>query len=184
MHSSESSILLGDEGLVNSPFFSENNEMIATPTDNKVSKYSFYSRLSHYMEGHIIGDSNRASVELCILSEASVFVRNMDLMKKDKEEKAFLAKYVSIIDEIEDREFKDALVRINMRQRYKGAKKDNNGHSLWRKYKTELTDLRSFSKKNPGIGNLAELSSGSTQLRQMKKPLVQGKHPVEFLLCC
>jgi hypothetical protein len=53
-------------------------------------------------------------------------------MKKDKKEKAFLAKYVSIIDEIEDEEFEDALVRNNMRRRYKGAMIDNNGQSLWR----------------------------------------------------
>jgi hypothetical protein len=58
-------------------------------------------------------------------------------------------------------------------------------HSLWCKYETELTDLRSFAKEILGIGNLAELPSGSTQLRHMKKPLVQAlwtaKHPVEIL---
>jgi hypothetical protein len=51
-------------------------------------------------------------------------VRDMDPMKKDQKEKAYLAKYVSIIDEIEDEEFEDALVHNNMRKRYKGAKKD------------------------------------------------------------
>ncbi len=133
---------------MNSPYFSENNDMMASsPTDNKVGKYSFYSCLSHYIEGRKIGQSNRASVELCILSKTGAFVCNMNSMKKDKKEKAFFAKYVSIIDEIEDEEFEDALVRNNMRQRYKGAKKDNNGQSLWRKYKTELTNLRSFAKK-------------------------------------
>jgi hypothetical protein len=168
MDSSESGILLGDKGLANSPYFSENNDMMASlPTDNEVSKYSFHSCLSHYMEGHKIGESNRASVEICILSEAGAFVRDMDPMKKDKEEKAFLAKYVSIIDEIEDKEFEDALVRNNICRRYNGAMKDNNGQSLWRKYKTELTDLRGFAEKNPGIGNLVELPSGSTQLRRM-----------------
>jgi hypothetical protein len=165
MHSSVLGILLGEEGLVNSPHFSENNDMIASlPTDNEVSKYSFYSHLSHYMEGHKIGETNCASVELCILSEAGAFVCNIDQMKKDKKEKAFLAKYESIINEIEDEEFEDSLVRNNMRQRYKGAKKDNNGQSLWQKYKTELTDLH------------------------MKKPLVQAlwtaKYLVQFLLCC
>ena len=146
--SSMSGIPLGDKGLVNSPHFSENNYMMASlPTDNKVSKYSFYYCLSHYMEGHKIGESNRASVELCILSEAGAFVHNMDPMKKDKKEKAFFAKYVSIIDEIEDEEFKNESIRSNMRQKYKGAKKDNNGQNLWRKYKTELTNLRSFAKK-------------------------------------
>jgi hypothetical protein len=82
---SVSGILLGDEGLVNSPHFSENNYMMASlPTDNELSKYSFYSCLSHYMDGHKIGKSNCASVELCILSEAGAFVCDMDPMKKDK----------------------------------------------------------------------------------------------------
>jgi hypothetical protein len=67
IHSSTSGIPLGDKGLVNSLHFSENNDMMASlPTDNKVSKYSFYYCLSHYMEGHKIGKSNHASVELCI----------------------------------------------------------------------------------------------------------------------
>ncbi len=52
-------------------------------------------------------------------------------MKNKKKEKAFWAKYVSIIEEIEDKEFEDELVHTNMRQRYKGAMKDNNGQSLW-----------------------------------------------------
>jgi hypothetical protein len=68
---------------------------------------------------------------------------------------------------------------------YKGAKKLNSPKSLWRKYEAELTCLRTFAKKNPGIGNLAELPSGSTQLRHMKKPLVQSlwkeKYPVRNL---
>jgi hypothetical protein len=114
MRSSKPAVLLGNEGLVNSPYFSENNDMMASLlTDNEVGKYSFYSCLSHYMEGHKI------SVELCILSEAGAFVRNMDLMKTDKKEKVFFVKYVSIIDEIEDKEFEDALVHNNMRQRYR-----------------------------------------------------------------
>jgi len=67
------------------------------------------------MEGHKISESNRAAVELCLLSEAGTFVRSMDPMKKDNKERAFFAKYVSIIDEIEDDQFKDKeLVRENV----------------------------------------------------------------------
>ncbi len=56
--SSMSGIPLGDKCSVNSPHFSKNNHMMASlPTDNKVSKYSFYSCLSHYMEGRKIGKS-------------------------------------------------------------------------------------------------------------------------------
>jgi ribosomal protein L28 len=41
-------------------------------------------------EGHKISESNRAAVELCVLSEAGAFVRNMDPMKKEKKRGFFL----------------------------------------------------------------------------------------------
>ena len=102
---------------------------------------------------------------------------------KDIKERAFFAKYISIVNEIEDDQFvNEALVHENMRRRYKGAKKDHTAQNLWRKYEQELTLLRTFAKKIPGIGKLAELSSGSTQLRHMKTPLVESlwkeKNPV------
>jgi hypothetical protein len=72
-----------------------------------------------------------------------------------------------------------------MLMRYKNAKKDNKGTSLWRKYEAELWELRNFSKKIPGVGSLLELPSGSNQLKHMKMPLVEAlwreKHPV--MLC-
>jgi hypothetical protein len=87
-------------------------------------------------------------------------------MKKDKKERVYFAQYLSILHEIEDDQFEDEESACeNMHLRYKGAKKDNFVHSLWRKYKKGLLYLRSFAKKNPRIGNLAELPSGSTQLR-------------------
>jgi hypothetical protein len=71
-----------------------------------------------------------------------------------------------------------------MRLRYKNAKKENTGTSLWRKYEAELTQLRNFSKKIPGVGGLSEFPSGSNQLRHMKLPLVEAlwreKHPVLY----
>ncbi len=84
----------------------------------------------------------------------------------------------------------EALSRESMLRRYKGAKKDHTVQSLWRKYEQELTLLRTFAKKIPGIGNFAELPSGSTQLWHMKTPLVQSlwkeKNPVRnyFRLTC
>ena len=109
-------------------------------------------------------------------------MRNMDPMKKDIKERAFFAKYISIVNEIEDDQFvNEALVRENMRRRYKGAKKDHTA-SLWRKYEQELTLLRTFAKKIPGIGNLAELPSGSTQLRHMKKPMVESLWKEKYLV--
>ena len=112
-------------------------------------------------------------------------MRNMDPMKKDIKERAFLTKYISIVDEIEDDQFvEEGLVRDKMRRIYKGAKKDHTAQSLWRKYEQELTLLRTFAKKIPGIGNLAELPSGSTQLKHMNTPLVQSlwkeKNPVRI----
>jgi hypothetical protein len=184
--SKESVPLFGGDLVLGSPTFSLDNEQVAdSPTDNEVSKYSFYQRLTHYMEGHKISELNRAAVELCILSEAGAFVRNMDPMKKDIKEMAFLAKYISIVDEIEDDQFvNEALVREKMHRIYKGAKKVHTARSLWRKYEQELTLLRTFAKKIPGIGNLAELPSGSTQLKHMKTPLVQSlwkeKNPVRI----
>ena len=89
----------------------------------------------------------------------------MDSMKKDRKERAFFAKYLSIVNEMDDEQFNDEeTVRESIRQRYKGAKKDNSAQSVWRKYETELTGLRTFAKKNPGTGNLAVLPSGSMQL--------------------
>ena len=45
-----------------SPNFSDHNDMMPDlPTDNEVSKYSFYSRLSHYMEGCKISESNHVA---------------------------------------------------------------------------------------------------------------------------
>jgi hypothetical protein len=88
--SKESVPLFGVELVNGSPTFSlDNDQMADSPTDNEVSKYSFYSRLTHYMEGHKISESNRAAVELCLLPESGAFVKNMDPMKKDIKERAF-----------------------------------------------------------------------------------------------
>ena len=53
----QNSVQLYDNGvLCDSPpdFAGHNDPMVDSPTDNEVSKYSFYSRLTHYMEGHKI----------------------------------------------------------------------------------------------------------------------------------
>jgi hypothetical protein len=163
-------------------FSSDVNRDAATPTDNEVSRYSFFDRLKHYMEGNLITEGNRASVEMCILVEAGSAVRGMDPMKKEKKEQVYFAKYLAILDEIEDSTFSNDHIRHSMRLRYKNAKKDNTGTSLWRKYEAELHELRNFSKMIPGVGSLSELPSGSNQLKHMKMPLVEAlwreKHPV------
>ncbi len=69
-------------------------------------------------------------------------------------------KYMRILDEIEDDQFVDEFVHDAMRRRYKMAKKNNTGQSLWQKYESELTEIQNFAKKIPGIGSLSELPSG------------------------
>ena len=68
-----------------SPLFSpNNNDDPLTPTDNEVSRYSFFDRLRHYLEGNKISEATRAAVELCIFVEAGTAVCDMDRMKKEK----------------------------------------------------------------------------------------------------
>ena len=109
-------------------------------------------------------------------------VRGMDPMKKEKKESVFFQSYMSILDEIDDDMFVHENIRVNMRIKYKNAKKENSEQSLWRKYETELMEIRNFAKKIPGVGSLSELPSGSNQLRHMKMPLVEAlwkeKNPV------
>ena len=143
-----------------------------TPTDNEVSRFSFCDRLKHYMDGNLITKANRTSVEMCILVEAGAAVRGMDPMKKEKKERIYFNKYMLTIDEIEDSMFSHPHLRDSMRMRYKNAKKDNTGTSLWRKYDAELRELRNFATKIPGVSSLAELPSGFNQLRHMKMPQV------------
>jgi hypothetical protein len=66
VHSVHSAPLYGVGVCDDSPNFCEHyDQMPDSLTDNEVSKYSFYSHLSHYMEGHKISKSNRDAVELC-----------------------------------------------------------------------------------------------------------------------
>jgi len=144
-----------------------------------VQKVGVNKKFSH---GNKISEANRALVEVCISVEAGAAVRSMDPMKKEKKENAFFNKYMGCLEEIEDDQFLDESVRETMRRHYKNAKMDNNPTRLWRKYESDLTELRNFAKKLPGVGSLSELPSGSNQLRHMKMPLVQKlwieKHPV------
>ena len=96
----------------------------------------------------------------------------------------FFNKYMATLDEIEDSMFDPPNLRECMHLKYKNAKKENTGTSLWRKYEAELTQLRNFAKKIISVGGLSELPSGSNQLRHMKMPLVEAlwreKHPVLY----
>ncbi len=69
-------------------------------------------------------------------------MHNMDPMKKGKKMQAFPSMYMSILDEIKDDQLEDEDVREYMGRRYKDAKKDNRGQSLWSKYQAELTNVK------------------------------------------
>jgi hypothetical protein len=107
------------------------------------------------MEQVLISEENRKAVELVIMIEAGTTVREMDPMKKETKEKAFLNSYVSIIQEIPDEHFDQAAVRPEMLVAYKGArKKILEGGTLWRKYESELNEARKFALKFPSVGKL------------------------------
>ncbi len=93
------------------------------PTDAGASKYSFLDPLEHYMEQALITDNICKAVELAIMVEAGTTVREMDPMKKEVKEKAFLNSYVSIIQEIPDKRFEHAQISPAMLLAYKGARK-------------------------------------------------------------
>jgi hypothetical protein len=142
-------------------------------TDQEVSKYSFYDRLEHYMERELIKEENRKSVELAIMVEVGSNVREMGVMTKELRANRFLSEYISIIDEIPDSCFEDVSMRPNMQSRFKGMRKgDMTAENLLRKYESELTILRRFAYKFPGVGNLSKLPSGTAQLQQLRRPLV------------
>jgi hypothetical protein len=142
------------------------------PTDAEASKYSFLDRLKHYMEWVLISELNCKAVELAIMVEAGTNVREMDPMKKDLKEEAFLNSFVSIIWEIPDEHLDNEAICPAVLVAYKGARKRIlGGGKLWRKYKSELNEVRKFSFKFPGISNLSKLPSGTAQLQQIKRLL-------------
>jgi hypothetical protein len=138
----------------------DNDDFEGEKTDQEVSKYSFYDRLEHYMERELIKEENRKSVELAIMVEAGLNVREMGVMTKD-------------VAEIPDSRFEDDSLRESMQHRFKGMRKgDMSAENLLRKYESELTTLRRFAYKFPGVGNLSKLPSGTAQLQQLRRPLV------------
>ena len=143
-------------------------------TDQEVSKYSFYDRLEHYMERELIKEENRKSVKLAIMVEAGANVREMGVMTKELRANRSHSEYVSIIAEIPDTRFEDDSLRASMQHCFKGMRKgEMTAENLLRKYESELTTLRRFAYKFPGVGgNLSKLPSGTAQLQQLRRPLV------------
>ncbi len=112
-------------------------------------------------------------MELAITVEAGTHVREMDPMKKEDKERAFLIEYLSIICEIPDENYEGPSVRQTILIAYKGArKKELDGGQMWRYSEDQLNELRKFVYKFPGVVSISELPIGTTQLKQMKLLLI------------
>ncbi len=152
--------------------------------DKEVSKFTFIKRLAHYMDGHKISNCNQKAVELAIFAKAGTYVCGLDPMKRPKQEDAFMHKYMQIITSIEDDQFENDNVREAMLLNNKGSQKGGSftGATVYRKQETEINNIRKFAAKFPGVNNPSQLPSGSTQVRDMKKPYIirlwKMKHPV------
>ncbi len=81
-----------------------------------------------------------------------------------------MRKYLHIVNNIEDELFENKPVRDAMCINYKGA---NGGGvtsaTVYWKQETEINNIRKFAAKFPGVGDMSELPSGSTQVRDMMK---------------
>jgi hypothetical protein len=113
----------------------------------------------------LIKEENRKSVELAIMVEAGANVREMGVMTKELRANRSHSEYVSIIAEIPDTRFEDDSLRASMQHRFKEMRKgEMSAENLLRKYESELTTLRRFTYKFPGVGNLRKLPSGTAWL--------------------
>ena len=156
-------------------------------TDLEVSRYSFFDRLEHYMERETIKEDYQKAVELAIMVEAGSIVREMGTVTKEQRATRFFNEYINLIGDISDSRFDDDGVRRNMVQRFKGMRRgEMNAENLLRKYESEMTNLKKFAYKFPGVGDLSKLPSGTAQLQQLKRPVVMKlwvqKFPVRFIL--
>ena len=152
---------------------SSNEESVLRPTDLEVSRFSFFDRLSHYMERHLICEENRGTVELAVMVEAGSIVREMGTMTKEKREAAYFDEYLHMLREIPDEMFFDESIRGQMMKRFKGMRKgEMDAGCLLRKYETELSLLKKFAYKFPGFGSLNKLPSGTPQLQHLRQPVV------------
>jgi hypothetical protein len=120
-------------------------------TNAQVAKQSFHERLIHYMDGKKISRLNRKAVKFAILFEAGTYVRNLNPMRKVQQGEILLSKYKSLILDIEDRYFLCETFLDGMLKGYKGAKKQLTGETLWQKMEKEMTQVKTFASKFPGI---------------------------------
>ena len=138
-------------------------------TDAEVGKWTFHERLVHYMDGKKILHSNHKAVEFAILFEAWTYVPNLNPMRRVEQTDILLLKYQKLIEAIEDEHFVCKTVCAGMLKGYNEAKKQLTGNNLWQRMEKEMTRVKTFASKIPGINCLSELPSGTTQLCHMKK---------------
>jgi hypothetical protein len=141
-------------------------------TDAEATKYPFLERLRHYMGGKQIDTYNRVAVEASIFVEVGTIIKDLEAMKIPVMEDLFYTKYLRIVRSIPDKRFACIELRSSMLEMYGGAKKPNTGRSLLRKYMTYVGAIRKFALHFPGIKSMSKLPSGTTQLSQMKGPVV------------
>jgi hypothetical protein len=191
--SSKSPCPLRPASLSSSAFKSPNGDIGDTKLDPsdfeelthaQVAKRSFHERLIHYMDGKKILHSNCKDVEFAILFEAETYVHYLNPMRKVQQGEILLSKYKSLILDIEDVHFLCETIRDGMLKGYKGAKKQLTGESLWRKMEKEMTQVKTFASKFPGINCPSELPSGTTQLRHLKKPYIIKLWKEQFPVMC
>ncbi len=104
--------------------------------------------------------------------EVGTAIRDLDTMKVPQMEEMFFSKYMAVLRSIPDDRFIDKSVQNSILERYAGAKKINTGRSLFRKYKTHTTEIRKFGLNFAGIKSMNKLPSGTTQLSQIKTPVI------------
>ena len=105
--------------------------------------------------------------------EAGTAVREMSTMTKEMCSKCFHREYLGLISEMSDSRFFDGSVRRNMTHRFKGMRcTEMTAENLLRKYEGEMTSLKKFVYTYLPLGNLCSLPSGTTQLQQLKHPII------------
>jgi hypothetical protein len=145
----------------NADYFSNLGDTISL-TDEAVSKYSFIDRLVLYMDGKRISMDNCKSVEICIMIECGTHVRNMDPMRRERQEEIILCKYTSVINSIKAMQFASDSVQAAMLLMYSGGKKHLTGPTLWRQMEKVMSDTKLFGPKFPGVKSASDLPSGLT----------------------
>ena len=133
------------------------------------------------MEGVPVSEENRKAVELAIMVEAGTAVREMSTMTKEMRSKCFHREYLGIITDMSDSRFVDGSVRQNMMQRFKGMRgTEMTAENLLRKYEGEMTTLKKKNYTYLPLGNLSSLPSGTTQLQQLKRPIIAKIWKIKF----